>query len=178
MTPSKRFLVEKIIATDPEVNHEVHRLAPIKHKCDEAAGDDKEETTWNDIKVTVALLIANFGVKENKVQWSAEKLRELQNNYHATVGDKQGDSVAVEEDTQDLDGSDTDLEDDSQNEIENDSPSETSMTRCKTESAAADECRVLNELKRSQSTSSQKRSHPDSAKADMRKKIKKHSLFQ
>ena len=35
------------------------------------------EVTWEDLKVTVALLTKTFGVTDNKVNWSEVKLREL-----------------------------------------------------------------------------------------------------
>ena len=50
------------------------RLAPIKEECEKSG---LSEVTWEDLKVTVALLTKTFGVTDNKVNWSEVKLREL-----------------------------------------------------------------------------------------------------
>ena len=77
LTPEARFKVEKVIAT--EFGSSIQRLGPIKNKCDDLYGVDK--ITWNDIKTTIALLIRQFGVADNLVQLTPEKLEELKGEY-------------------------------------------------------------------------------------------------
>ena len=61
-----------------------------------------------DVKVTIALLIRQFGVADNVVQWTPEKLEELKGEYRAqgaegNAGDEH--EVTRVPDTQDGDGS-------------------------------------------------------------------------
>ena len=81
LTPEARFQVEKVIATEGSIQSAIHRLGPIKYKCDEIYGVDK--ITFVDVKVTIALLIRQFGVADNVVQWTPEKLEELKGEYRA-----------------------------------------------------------------------------------------------
>lgn len=66
LTQEKKHMIEKAIASD-KVNSDVLRLAPIKQYCDIKYDT---EISWDSIKLTVALLIARYGVEDNKLRWS------------------------------------------------------------------------------------------------------------
>ena len=89
LTSEARFKVEKVIAT--EFGSSIQRQGPIKYKCDDLYGLDK--ISWTDIKITIALLIRQFGVADNLVQLTPEKLEELKGEYRpreeaAAAGDE------------------------------------------------------------------------------------------
>lgn len=94
LTPEARFRVEKVIATDGFIKSSIQKLGPIKYKCDEIYGVDK--ISFADVRTTIALLIRQFGVADNVVQWTPEKLEELKGEYCAqeteenTAGDEHG----------------------------------------------------------------------------------------
>ncbi len=78
LTDARRHLIERVIATDEDIASNVMRLAPIKTKCDEAIdAEEQGEVTFDELKVVVALLIAQYGLKDNIVQWPPEKIQEL-----------------------------------------------------------------------------------------------------
>ena len=104
LTPEARFKIEKVIATDGVIKSSIQKLGPIKYKCDEIYGEDV--ISFADVRVTIALLIRQFGVADNVVQWTPEKLEELKGEYRAqgaeeNAGDE--DEVTRISDTQDSD---------------------------------------------------------------------------
>ena len=105
LTPEARFKVEKVIAT--EFGSSIQRLGPIKNKCDDLYGVDK--ISWTDIKITIALLTRQFGVADNLVQWTPEKLEELKGEYRPreeAAGDEHEISrIPDSQDTEDADDS-------------------------------------------------------------------------
>ena len=105
LTPEARFKVEKVIAT--EFGSSIQRLGPIKNKCDDLYGVDK--ISWTDIKITIALLTRQFGVADNLVQWTPEKLEKLKGEYRPreeAAGDEHEISrIPDSQDTEDADDS-------------------------------------------------------------------------
>ena len=81
LTPEARFKIEKVIATDGFIKSSIQKLGPIKYKCDEIYGVD--EISFADVRTTIALLIRQFGVADNVVKWTPEKLEELKGEYCA-----------------------------------------------------------------------------------------------
>ena len=64
-----RETIENAIRS-PAIDSNVLRLGPIKTECDKA--NPVDEVTFDAIKVIVAILIAKFGVKDNKLQWNVQ----------------------------------------------------------------------------------------------------------
>ncbi|TRY63315.1 hypothetical protein TCAL_03979 [Tigriopus californicus] len=72
LDPRMRAKIEQIIF-DPPIASNILRLGPIKEEC------DKRDLTvgWDEIKITVALIMTENEVRDNIVQWSDEKLKKL-----------------------------------------------------------------------------------------------------
>ena len=65
VTDHMRNLVERAIVS-PEIDGNILRMGPIKAKCEQ---DYSEEITWDTIKIVVAVLIKEHGVKDDKLCW-------------------------------------------------------------------------------------------------------------
>lgn len=62
---STRKIIENTISSE-EINCHVFRLGPIKAKCEREVS---KEITWDDIKIVVALLIREHGLKDDRLCW-------------------------------------------------------------------------------------------------------------